>query len=260
MVRDQHDRGGPRRGGEAGQVRKQRLAGGEVQAGGRLVEQEEVGIRDERPGDRDPSPLPGRQRAERLVGRRGHPEAGQYVTRPLAVRVAVLVPPRLGRGVDRAHHQLDRRQAVTQFLLDGTPRRTDAAPQLARVDLPVAVAQDVDGPGRRPERQPDRGQERRLARPVGPEHDPPLALGDLPVERAEDRPARSPDLEAAHIDDHPRMLPARRDRAARRRRGGPAAAPPGRSAVPRRDPIRPATLASGEPWRSSRSAGGPNDR
>ena len=47
-----------------------------------------------------------------------------------------------------------------------------------------------------------------LPEPLAPEHDPALALGDLPVERAEDRPAGAPDDEPAHIDDHAAMLAA----------------------------------------------------
>ena len=60
--------------GQRGQVGEQRLARGEVEAGGRLVEQEQVRVRHQRPGDRDAPPLAGGQRPERLVRDRRHPD------------------------------------------------------------------------------------------------------------------------------------------------------------------------------------------
>ena len=88
--------GSPRRGGRRGRwppaglarpararSREQRLAGAEVQAGRRLVEEQQVRVRHQRPGDRGPPPLAGRQRPERLVGDVGRARA---VARSAAAR------------------------------------------------------------------------------------------------------------------------------------------------------------------------------
>ena len=118
----------------------------------------------------------------------------------------------------------------------------------------VARAEDVDGPGGRPELEPDRGQQRRLSGPVRAEHDPALTGTDRPVERTEDRPPGTPDDETPNLDDRRRLVriasvgvrvrqrpvswPAR-PRRGRRRRGH----------LGRRRPGSPRASASGSPRR-----------
>ena len=201
VVRDEDDRRGSWCRREPGEVREQRLARAEVEAGRGLVEEQEVRVRHQGPGDRDPPALAGGQRPVRLV--RGRPDAQVREERPGAgtVRVAVLVPPRLGRRVAGGHHDVDGGEVVAQDGLDGTPRRADPAPQLAAVHLAVARPEDLHGPGRRPQRHADHRQERGLARAVRPDHHPALAGADGPVERPEDGPPGAPDHEVRDGDD-----------------------------------------------------------
>ena len=192
MVRDEHDRRGPWAAARDGRGRarrvsrapRSRLAAGSSSRSrsGSGISARAIEIRRRSPADSvpygwsatAPSPSPSRSAA-----------------RAIAVLVGVDVPPRLGGGVAGGHDEVDRRQVVAQHGLDRAPRRADPPPQLARVDPAVARAEDVDGPGGRPQRQPGDRQQRRLARPVRADDHPALALADRPVERPEDRsPAR----------------------------------------------------------------------
>ena len=56
--------------GEIGEVGDERLAGAEVEAGRRLVEEEQVRIGHQGAGDRGPPPLAGGQRPVRLIRER----------------------------------------------------------------------------------------------------------------------------------------------------------------------------------------------
>ena len=102
--------------------------------------------------------------------------------------------------------RVDRRQVAAERRLDGAPRGPDPSPELARIDLAVARAEDLDGPGGRPQLEADDRQQRRLARPVRAEHDPALTGPDRPVERTEDRPPGAPDDESANLDDGRRLV------------------------------------------------------
>ena len=93
------------------EVGEQHLAGREVEAGRRLVEDQHVRIGHERPGDRGPPPLAGRQRPER-AGRGGRPRPmlAERSRRAFAVGVVVHVPPRLEGAVAGGHDQRRRRE------------------------------------------------------------------------------------------------------------------------------------------------------
>ena len=204
VVRDEDDRGRSPLGGQCGQVGEQGLAGREVQAGRRLIEQEQVGVGHQRPRDRDAPSLARGQRPERLIGARGHPDTCQHGPGLGPIRIGILVPPRLGGRIAGRHDEVERGQVRAQDGLDGTPRGTDPLPELADVDLAVARAEDLDGPRGRPERQRDHREERRLARAVGAEDDPALAVADLPVDGSEDGTAGASHDQATNVDDHGR--------------------------------------------------------
>ena len=70
VVRDQHDRARTGSGGQPGQVGEQRLARPEIEAGGRLVEEQQVRVGHQRASDRGAPPLARRQRPERHGPRR----------------------------------------------------------------------------------------------------------------------------------------------------------------------------------------------
>ena len=67
VMRDEDDGRWSRPRGEIGEVGDEGLAGAEVEAGRRLVEQEKVGVGHQGAGDRGPSPLPSGQRAVRVI-------------------------------------------------------------------------------------------------------------------------------------------------------------------------------------------------
>ena len=94
--------------GESRQVVDERLAGAQVEAGARFVEEQQVRVRHERPGDRGPSPFARGQRRVRVVRDAADPEAVEQAARSRPVVVGVDVPPRLCRRVTRGHDQGDR--------------------------------------------------------------------------------------------------------------------------------------------------------
>ena len=70
VVGDEDDRPWRGAGREPPEVPDERLARAEVEAGAGLVEDQQVGVRHQRPGDLDPAALAGRERPERAVGER----------------------------------------------------------------------------------------------------------------------------------------------------------------------------------------------
>ena len=135
-----------------GQERLDRLAGGDVEVVGRLVEQEQVGRQDAQQGELEARPLAARQQAdllERVVA--AEQETGE-------------VPARLAGG-DRDHRE--------DGVQDGRARDGGVA-QLGQVGgLHVVAERDAALERRQVAR--DRPQQRRLARPVRPDDADPLA-------------------------------------------------------------------------------------
>jgi hypothetical protein len=68
------------------------LAAAEVETGGRLVEQQQLGVDHERAGDLHPLALPLRQRPERALGERSTPERGEQADRPARRRARRSAP------------------------------------------------------------------------------------------------------------------------------------------------------------------------
>ena len=90
--------------------REERLARAEVEARGRLVEEQQVRIGHQRPGDRGPPALARRQRPVGMIGDPLQAEAVEQAARPRSVVIGVDVPPRFGGGVPGGHDERDRRQ------------------------------------------------------------------------------------------------------------------------------------------------------
>src|SRR5262245_13217431 len=144
VMRDEDDRRGPGARGEGREVADERLARAQVEAGGRLVEQEQVRVGHQGTCDRRPSALAGRERPELVIGDESHAEAFQQPASPFPVGVLVDVPPRLRRRVPGRHDQRDGAQRGAEPVLARAPGRTDPLAQLARIDPPIALPKDLD--------------------------------------------------------------------------------------------------------------------
>ena len=178
----------------------------EVEAGARLVEQQQVGVGHQRPGDRGPPPFARGQRRVRVVGDAADPEAVEQAARPRPVVVGVDVPPRLRRRVTGGHDQ--GRPASGRG--GATPRRRSPRSRSAagaRANRPCRSARRGPRRSRRSATARARRREQgRLAGPVRAEHDPALTGPDRPVERSEDRPPGAPDDESPNLDDGRRLV------------------------------------------------------
>ena len=171
------------------QVAQQGLAGAQVQAGGRFVEEQQVRIGHERPGDRRPPPLARRQRRERVVHDGAQAEALRQLAGPRPIGVRVVVPPRLGSRVAGGHDQVrrasGRRGTSPRWRCRPSPiRRRCSRTSTRPYRSPSTSTRPVVGHRLRP----DDGHERGLAGSVGAQDDPSLAGPDAPIERAQDGP------------------------------------------------------------------------
>ena len=220
------------------------LAPAEVEAGGRLVEEHQLGVGHQGPGDLHPLALALAQRAEPAVGEvAGAQRLEQLIARRSSSVVVLLAPApddRVGRRDDDVADELLRGDPLG----DRRAGQADPRAQLEHVDGAQDLAEDAGDPARRVD--PGRGelQQRRLPGAVGSEHDPALALLDLPGDVVEQRVLPRTTLTPAKartslMGDDPRRS---------------ASAPSGRSpAPPRLARCRPcpSRCASrcGRPWR-----------
>ncbi len=164
-----------------------------------------------RPGRSRPAPGSSSRRS------RGRGTSARAIERPLALSLgAVREPPSRNRRQAERRHQLVRalalaprepllevadrlRGAGVDDLLHREPRRkpvarprVDEADRLAQAeDVGPAEppSEDLDGAARRELHGPRNGEQRRLARPIGPEQRPALAWLNDPGELLEDRDA-----------------------------------------------------------------------
>ena len=249
----------------------------EVEVVGRLVEQQQVRIGDDQPGQRRPRLLAARQRGRRLRPLvAGEAEAGQRALDPLVERVAAEdLEPVQELGVGAARRPVPSRSIAGQPLghpLEVGGARPDRRPQVRRgherlVEVRLlgeqpegqaALAMDLAAVGLvAPGGEP---QQRRLAGAVRPDEADPVAERDRRVDRVEDdeRADLAGDArqaQDAHRAGLPRRAPtpAPRPGASRRpasfARSGPGPPPePPRRASARRSPPRPAR-SSGRPAR-----------
>ena len=148
-----------------------------IEAGRRLVEEDQPGAADQRAGEVESPPHPAGVRLERAVGRIGERELlEQFVGAPLRLGFRELVEP-------AEQHEI---LATGQVLVDRRvlPREADHRAQLLRFgDDVVARDRRASRIGLEQRRQdPDR---RRLARAVRPEQSEHAALGDGEIQAVE---------------------------------------------------------------------------
>ena len=137
-----------------GEATHQRLAGTEIEPGGGLVEQQQLRVGHQGPGDLDPLALAFGQSAVGALGDRGRSPAARAAQRPQLVgRVVVLAATaehRVAGGDDRITHQLARR--ACQPPIDRA-RKADTRAQLVyvrhRAGGRVRAARRASRPSRR---------------------------------------------------------------------------------------------------------------
>ena len=230
MVGHQRQRRGVRVLGQRGQVPYQLLTAPQVQARGRLVEQQQLGVGHQRPGDLHPLPLPFRERAVRAVGQTRHPELAQQLLGALLVQRVVLLPPPADHRPGGGHHH------VPHPLVGGDPlpERGRAQPnpgtQLVEVGAPDALTQRPHLAGRGVHPPHDQVEQRRLAGAVGPQDDPPLVRRDPPRQVPQQRHAGPEHADPADVDHRVgvRRPVVAHHRVVHRRHVGHPTTPPGR--------------------------------
>ena len=170
----------------------QDVAGLRVETGGRLVEEQQLGVVDQRAGDRHPPLHPARQRVDLARGpfRELH-EVEQLGRAALAlgpreVEVAAVDDQVLGDG-----------QLVVELV--GLRHDAEAGPDLAAVRGGLE-AEHPQRPGGRRRRAADHPHRRGLAGPVRPEEPERLAAVDLDVDAVDRREVAEPLDELARLD------------------------------------------------------------
>ena len=202
VVGHHHDGRRTRIGRHRTQQRHQLFASAEVESGGRLVEQPERRVAHQRAGQQHALALSRRERAERGARQCPAAEAVQQCARLAPVGGGVAVPPGRQRGVLAGDDDILRAQLRLQHVGQRGAGQLGVAPELAGVGAPEALPEHVDGAARRVQVQARNPQQRRLARPVRPEHRPPFAAPYAPVDAAENRAAFADQVDARQRQHH----------------------------------------------------------
>ncbi len=160
------------RAAEAGEVLLEALDGRQVEVVGRLVEQQHVGLADQRAGERRAARLAAGERGD--AARRVDPQALEQALGAVAAELGVLARRQAGLR-RRKRGRVGREVRLLRQVGDGRARLQEA---LAGVEL--------DQPG-------ERLEQRRLARAVAADEADPLALGERQREPGEQRLVADPD-------------------------------------------------------------------
>ena len=195
---DQHD-GGARASSSVPQGVGERLLVGQVDAGGRLVEDEQVRLAGQRAGDEHPLLLAAGQRGDAVAGPVGEPDDLEgVVDRRAGRRGRAGRSSRRRRQPARGHHLADawparRRSAVARC---GTkPIRCQSRKSAQR------RAEEPDGARGQRAQADQRAHQGGLAGAVGAQQRDDLALAHGQVDAAQDRPAADGDGDVAGLDD-----------------------------------------------------------
>ena len=206
-----------------------------VEVRGRLVEDDERRVAQERARERDPAPLAGRQRAaavadERLVARPAAPRRTRRRPRARPRRGPSLARPR--RAPRRMLSATVPRKIVGRCGTHASCRRHASVSQSREVD-----AADGDAPGGRLGEAEQQARDRALAGAALADERDRLARDELEVEAVEHEPRPRRVGERHALEAHRRAAPATARRALRRRR--PPAAPRAARGSARRRRARP---------------------
>ncbi len=190
---------------------EQFLASSEIQARGRLVEQEQLRVGHDRTSDLNALLLTVAEIAEAAglemveLPFREHPLGATDID--LFVGLVPATGDRVGGGQHHIQNALVRRDAAGHR----GGRETDTRPQLEDVDPAERVIEKLCLAGTRVNHGGGNLQERGLARSVGTQDDPSVVSVDRPVDRLQNRVAFSNDGDIGKLEDagHVSTLPLR---------------------------------------------------
>ena len=205
VVRDQHHHRRLGVVGELGQAAQKVLAAAQVQARGRLVEQQQLGVGHQGPGDLDPLALPLGQGGELAPDQVRAAERVEQFDRAGDVGGVVVLLPPAEDGVGGGEHQVDDLLAGRDLLADGGAGQADPGAQVEDVDLAQLLAEHLDRSLAREQRGRRHLEQGGLARAVRADEDPALVLVRRPVDVAEQDRRVPPDLDPAkpqHLVGH----------------------------------------------------------
>ena len=206
VVGHHHHRGRQRVTGQHGHPLQQVLPAAEVQPGGGLVQQKQLGVGHQRPRDLHALALPLGQGGEPAPDQVRAAERVQELDRAGDVGGLVVLLPaahdRVGAGEHQVDHFLGRRHPVRQR----GAGQADPRPQLEHVGLAEPAAQDLGTALGREQLAGDDLQQRGLPGSVGADDDPALVVMDGPVHVAQQHGPAAPDADTAqphHLVGHP---------------------------------------------------------
>jgi hypothetical protein len=209
MVGDQHHHRRLGIAGQLGEAPQQVLPPAQVEPGGRLVEQQQLGVGHQRPGDLHPLALTLGEGREPAPDQVRAAEGVEDLDRAGDIGRVVLLPPPAEDGVGGGEHQVDDLLTGRHLLGDRGAGQPDPGPQFEDVDLAEPLAEYLHGALRGEHQRGRHLEQRGLARSVRPDQDPPF----VPVRRPVDVPQQDrripPDLDAAHpqhLVGHPTPL------------------------------------------------------
>ena len=143
VVGDQHHGRRVRVGGQRGQPADQLLPAGQVEPGRRLVEQQQLRVGHQRPGDLHPLALALGQRAEPAVGQLLHAELVEQVPGPAGVEHVVLLAPAADHRVAGADDDVEHGLVVRHPAGQRGAGEPDPRPQLEHVDRAEPLAEHL---------------------------------------------------------------------------------------------------------------------
>src|SRR6266702_1828717 len=196
MVGDQHHHRRLGIAGQLGEPPQQVLAAAQVEPRGRLVEQQQLRVGHQRPGDLHPLALALRQRGELAPDQVRAAERVEYLHRAGDVGGVVFLFPPAQDGVGGGEHQVDDLLPGRDLLGDRGAGPPDPRPQVEDVDLAETLAEDLDGALGGEHQGGCHLKQGGLARPVRSDQDPPLVPVRRPVHVAQQDRRVPPDLDA----------------------------------------------------------------
>src|SRR3569833_1073073 len=196
VVRDQRHRRCEAVDGQARQSRHEILAAAEVEAGGGLVQQEQLRVGHEGAGERHARALAFGERGEAAPDQVRAAERVEKLDGTGHVRGVIFFFPPADDRVRRREDQVEDLFLGRHLVGHRRAGQPDAGPQLEHIGLTELFAQDLGAAFAREQHRPGNLQQRRLSRAVRTDDHPSLVLLHGPVDVAQQRRPLAPDLDA----------------------------------------------------------------
>ena len=187
VMRDHDDRRRRGRRGVSAEEPEELLACAEVEARGRLVEEQQFGVGHDRARDLHPLLLAVGEAAEATLGESLEAPLLEHALGTAEVDLLVFLVPAAGDRVGRGEHDIEHGLVARDLAGHRRGGEADHGPELEDVDLAERLLEHVGGALRRMHRGGRDLQQRGLARTVRPEDDPALVGVDAPRHRVEDQ-------------------------------------------------------------------------